>query len=405
MELTAEQTYLLTLMGYALKGKQLDTAPPETEVDYMALVQEAKVQSVSMLLFHVISNLSGQIPEDAYQKCFKHARRGMAGNMRVEYAQMDLVSALEEKEVPYVILKGQSAAEYYPDPSLRQLGDVDFIVPEDLTETVAQQMQALGYDHSFEPGDYHQVLKKNGACLELHMQLAGMPKGQAKAPVEAFFADLFERSSYVGGQDARYRAPCGEHHGMILLLHMQHHVVARGMGLRHIMDWACFVEKTCDEAFWEERLLPLLKQIGLYRFAAVFTKMAAMYLGTRCPDWAEDADATVCSKLMQDIMIGGNFGRKDQERSRSVNMIPDWEDERKQTKLSLLWKTLKESAQKRHPELCRNPVGLLLAMAGRTVRYLALFFVGKRPNLLKAASHAEQRRSVYEQLHMYEPQK
>ena len=403
IDLTAEQTYLLTLMGYALKGKQLDTV--DAEADWMTLIQEAKAQSVSMLLFDVISGTSGQIPEDAYQKIFKHARRGTAGNLRMEYAQMDLVSVLEEKGYPYVILKGQTAAAYYPNPSLRLLGDVDFLVPESLTETVAQEMQALQYAHSWEPGDYHQVLQKNGACLELHMQLAGMPKGKAKVPVEKFFADIYERSVWVGTAEHPYRAPCPEHHGMILLLHMQHHVVSHGMGLRHIMDWACFVEKTCEDAFWDKRLIPLLKQIGLYRFAAVFTKMASLYLGSTCPAWAADTEESVCSALMQDIMNGGNFGRKDADRSRSVNMIPDWEEQKKQSRFRLLWKTLGESAEKSHPRLCKNAVGRLLAMAGRTLRYLVLFCAGKRPNLLKAANHAEQRRSVYEQLHMYEPQK
>ena len=102
-------------------------------------------------------------------------------------------------------------------------------------------------------------------------------------------------------------------------------------------------------------------------------------------------------------MDGGNFGRKDKDRARAINMLPNWEQQEKETgKLKLLYRTLRGSVLKRHPELEKKPVTLFFYMVGKTIRYMALFCMGKRPNLLKAASHADTRRTVYEQLHMFE---
>lgn len=371
----------------------------------MQVLEEAKAQSVELLLFQVIADLQGKLPEDIYSKAFQAARRCTASNMRVEFGQAQLVSVLEQGNYPYVILKGETAAANYPKPELRLLGDVDFLVPEEHTPAIAEQMKQLGYRHSWEPGDYHQVLEKPGSCLEMHIEIAGVPTGKYREPVKNYMASIYERSIRMDRGLGAFCAPCQEHQAMILLLHMQHHVVEAGMGIRHIMDWACFVDRTASEEFWQTRFLPLLKNIGLYHFAAIITKMTSLYLGSVCPEWAAYGDEHLCCRLMEDILSGGNFGRKDQDRSRSANMLPDWEQSGKQPgKLRLLYGTLKRSVLKDHPELEQKPVRLFARMTGKAGRYVVLYCQGKRQNLWKAASYADTRRSVYEQLRMFEAQ-
>lgn len=403
--MTFEQKTLLQLMKCAIRSQKLKRLPLE-EPDWMKLLEEARNQSVELLLFGVLSDLKGQLPEEFYSKAFEYARRCTASNMRTEFGQAQLVGVLEQGGYPYVILKGETAAVNYPEPELRLLGDVDFLVPEQHTQVIADQMKQLGYQHSWEPGDYHQVLEKKGACLEMHLEIAGVPDGKYREPVEKYLSDIYEKSIRMDRGFGPFRAPCPEHQGMILLLHMQHHVVSLGMGIRHIMDWACFVNQTAGEAFWEESLLPLLKEIGLLHFAAVITKMTAMYLGSVCPPWAAYGDEDLCCHLMEDILSGGNFGRKDADRARSINMLPDWEQSgKKPGKIRALYRTLKQSVLKERPELSKKPVALLVRMTGKAGRYTVLYCQGKRPNLWRAASHADTRRSVYEQLRMFEGEK
>lgn len=401
--MTSEQEFLLCLLKQAVCGKRLQNLPDSAVIDWKALVREANEQTVMLPLFDVISQLREQLPEEVYQKCFKLARQFTACNMRTEFAQAELVGELEKIGCPYVILKGETAATYYPVPELRQLGDVDFLVPLEYTETVKEHMVALGYRHSWEPGDYHQVLEKTGACLEMHMEVAGMPEGKTRGLVQAYLDSLYADSRLLDRGFGPFRAPGPAHHGLVLILHMQHHIVSLGMGLRHIMDWACFVDQTADEPFWQDSLLPLLKQVGLLRFTAVMTKMASVYLDSRCPQWAEAVEEKLCRDLMEDILSGGNFGRKDSDRARSIDMLPDYEKNEKKTgKLKLLYRTLYGSVVHQHPELKNKPVSAFFHMAGKTGRYLILYCQGKRPNLLKAASHADKRRELYEQLKMYE---
>ena len=406
IKLTAEQVFLLNCMKLAVQGKHLQKLPEDISIDWKAFITEAYSQTVSLPLFDVLSQLQQQIPEEAYQKLFEQARRFTACNMRIEHAQAQLVGVLEQINCPYVILKGETAAADYPVPELRQLGDVDFLVPEEHMAAITEKMQALGYQHSWEPGDYHQVLEKTGTCLEMHMEVAGMPKGDTRQIAEAFFGDIYESSRLLDRGFGSFRGPGQAHHGMILLLHMQHHVVTKGMGLRHIMDWACFVDKTHEEQFWQELLLPVLQEMGLFYFAAVMTKMAAQYFGSFCPEWAQVADEQLCRDLMEDFLSGGNFGWKDEDRSNALNMLPDWEQDGKRPgKLKLLLQTLRRSALINRPQLEGRPVALFFAMIGRAIRYVVLYFRGERPNLLKSAAFADERRSIYEQLRMFEKSK
>lgn len=402
MTLTNEQRFLLRLMRYSLQGKKLTNLPDES-LDWKALVREGCDHSVPILMYDVLSEMEQQLPVEIYQKCVQLARRFTARNMRVEHAQNELVQVLSQEKIPYVILKGSASAAYYPAPELRIQGDVDFLAPQEAFDRLAERMTALGYEYRCEPGEHHRIFFKSAMCMEMHIEVGGMPEGKHREITENFLTGVYEKSQIADYGMGEYVIPGQAHHGMILILHMQRHLLSKGMGLRHIMDWACFVNRTAGEAFWQAELLPVLKQIGLFRFAAVMTKMSALYLETSCPQWAQDVPEKLCAELMEDIMSSGNFGRKDAERARAVNMIPDFKTTGKeQGKVRLLYKTLRNSVVKQHPELEHKPFSRFCRMIEKAGKYLILCCQGKRPNLLKVAAHADMRRSVYEQLCLFE---
>ena len=48
--------------------------------------------------------------------------------------------------VPYVILKGTSAAKYYPYPEYRMMGDIDIMTSREDFETACKQLMDNGYE-------------------------------------------------------------------------------------------------------------------------------------------------------------------------------------------------------------------------------------------------------------------
>ncbi|MBQ6831127.1 MAG: nucleotidyltransferase family protein [Oscillospiraceae bacterium] len=403
--MTVEQQLILRVLGGSL-CQQPPAEPPKTrEFHWDRAVEESHAQAVAAIFLNGIAGFSEQLPEQEYQKLFKFARRYTAHNMRTEYLQQTLVKLLEQEQCPYVIIKGEAAAAYYPVPEHRLLGDVDFMVPEDRAEQIIERLKQQGYEHSCKEDEYHQILKKGTERMELHFEVAGIPQGNAGAAIRAYLADVFEQRRLVQGSAGDFYAPSHAHHGLIILLHMQHHMTSTGVGLRQLMDWACFVERTRQEPFWETQLLPLLKQIGLLYYSVVVTKMCSLYFGQECPHWACNADEELCRELMEDLLAGGNFGRKDQSRARSGSILPDWTgQEKKKSNTALLYHTLRCSVLKQRPELERKPVLLFGKMMGKVCRYLWLQCTGRRPDLKNVMKHLEERKSVYERLRMYEPE-
>lgn len=402
MDMTIEQKALLLLMADSLRQQPTDGAALK-DLNWKAVAREAYAQAVPLLFFDSIAHLQAEIPEESWNRGFTLARRGTARNIRTAFTQQELAEIMEKGGFPYVILKGEAASAYYPVPELRQLGDVDFITPPAYMEKTAALLQERGFAYSANLSDHHHCLFRDRERLEMHIEIAGMPKGEKAEHIQSFLETLYTDRQYIAREENGFYAPSHAHHGLILLLHMQHHMVDGGIGLRHLMDWACFVQKTAAEGFWQTQLLPLLEKIGLKYYAAVVTKMCAIYLQIDCPVWADDAEDELCRELMEDLFAAGNFGRKDQERMRAGNMLPEYgQADSKKGKLNKLADTLRQSSLRMRPELKNKPVRLFFFMVYRAFRYIVLFCGGKRANLLKAATYADERRAVYGKLRMYE---
>ena len=342
------------------------------------------------------------IPSTVYQAWFQRSSRVLRSNLLVENAQREMVALMKKHGYPYVILKGESAASYYPKPELRHLGDVDFLIDADQKEEIEKIFLEAGYTSELHEHICHVVLKKPGAHLEMHFEIAGIPYGQPGELVREYMHDTLSCAKWIGSSNAAFCSPDEAHHGLILLLHMQHHMVSEGLGLRHLCDWAAFVDRTLEQNFWQERLLPLLREIGLFKYACVMTHVCAKALGTACPEWAQ-AEADLCDAVLLDILSGGNFGRKDKERSKAGMMISEHgKDGISHGSTYNLWKTLHKSTGDKYAVVHRVKILHPILDVYRAGLYLCRWIVGKRPSLLKMVPLAQSRRKVYEQLQIFE---
>lgn len=398
-EIKKEYAVLLHLLDRSLHPERALLTDTELEgIDWDAVFKEATAQAVLLSAFDAAGVYKSHIPQDVYFGWFQKVSRGLMKNMQVNHAQRELTALLEEHGYPFVILKGEAAAAYYPRPDLRHLGDVDFLIDPAQKEAIAALLEANGYTGSMEHHICHTVFKKPGAHLEMHFEIAGIPYGQPGERVRAYMQSALAEARRNSG----FSTPAPAHHGLILLLHMGHHMVAEGLGLRHLCDWAAFVDRTAGEAFWEERLLPHLREIGLLKYACVMTKTAARAIGTVCPDWAQ-AEDDLCDAVLHDILTGGNFGRKDKERSSAGMMISQHgKDGIGQSSMHNLWNTLHRSTAEVFPVVKKVRVLHPVLDVYRAGLYLAKRAVGKRPSLLKMAPLAQERRSVYERLEIFE---
>ncbi len=399
--MTTEQAVLIELLKSDILGKAPEVSA--YDIDWKAVAKESFQQSVVLSALTSAAKLKEQIPAEVYDKWFDKACSVTARNIRVANARSELISILKKSGYSYIILKGEASAVYYKNPDNRTLGDVDFLIDPSKKDEIASLLRSEGYTSSMEGHTCHIVFKKPNAELEMHHRVAGIPSGKAGERIEQFLANAHLKSVPKNIGSGEFSAPTDLYHGMILLLHTQHHLLYEGIGLRHLSDLAAFINVTKDEPFWEEELLPLLKDIGLYTFLSVMADISVRYFGVDAPRWYEAVDTAVSDGILEDILEGGNFGKKDTLRGRSGNLITNHKtDGKHHGKLYNLFKTLKDSTDEVYPIVKKHPILYAIFMPYRAIKYIVLVICGKRVNLAKTLPLADKRQKLYDNLHIFE---
>lgn len=403
-DLTREQNILLHLAARNISDDPSSLVLSETalrDIDWNAVLEASRAQAIPLAAFDAATPYKSLIPQEVYTRWKNAAMSVLQSNVSVAQAQTELVEILNENAYPYIILKGQAASAYYPKSELRALGDVDFLIDPKRQTEIETLLLNKGYQKSHGDHPNHVVFRKPRAHLEMHFEVAGVPYGWQGEAVRAFLKNAVFEPKIREQNGERFYAPTDVTHGLILLLHMQHHMLGEGLGLRHLCDWATYVTKTYQMPFWQESLLPFLKKIGLFVYAQAMTKTCAIYLHIPCPDWAKKADESVCAEVMEDILACGNFGQNDVQRSKGGMLVSEHGKQgTKHGRVYYLFKILhRETWEKKAVRkfLLFYPfvwVWQVLWHIGRTV-------TGKSKPL-KVFNEAEKRKKIYEKLKVFE---
>lgn len=242
--------------------------------------------------------------------------------------------------------------------------------------------------------------------LEMHFEPAGIPQKGVGKILRKDIADFENDRVLVTEQNGSYYMPDDYRHGLIILLHSCHHAVGEGIGLRHLCDWAVFVNHFKKDDF-AKIFRQKLQEVGLWRFAELLTAVSVKYLSMPRPSWLSDQDETLCDSLMSDILSGGNFGHKIKNRSREAMLLPNrGKASFKHSGLYNLVVGLNNGAKGRYKFIARHKVLQPFGFMIMGVRFLGLLIAGKRKpfNPKKLAQSAANRKNLYEPLQLFKKQ-
>lgn len=280
--------------------------------------KEAHTQAVDSLVYAGISKSS--VEDKAFQgkAAYQLLKNSKAFQMHAEVARI-----LEKAEIPYIIIKGVISASYYPDPYARPMGDTDVLVKKQDAEKAFAVLKESGFETDKEVVNtkvgHHIDLKKGKQRIELHYEVPGLPLNDMFDSVKQLTDNIWEGVKEYETIYGKMQGANEFYHGLIMLLHMQEHMQKGGMGLRHLADWAVFVNNFSEKEFaelFEEKL----RNIGLWRFACLLSQTSG-YLGLDQKEWM-GKDEEIAQKLLEDIISCGNFGSKNMHRVASQKYVP-----------------------------------------------------------------------------------
>jgi hypothetical protein len=383
---------------------------PDPDVDWTDVYRESEYQAVCLQTFsnhHLIPGL----PEELRQRIRQYMTNVMLRNVRIHAGHTAIHELMTKNGIAYTVLKGAASAYYYPNPTTRAMGDVDFLVDEKDIPRAAELLRENGYEveeYTGKATQYHLLVKKGNLYMEMHYRLPGIPEGKVGELIREYLADLSEQATLLQEKTVTCRQPSAFHHGLIMLLHFQRHLVVEGIGLRHLCDWAVFVNAFSSDEF-QSLFRDRLSAIGLWRFARLLSLTASLYIGLPEQSWMREGeeDESIACALMQDIAGGGNFGRKDRQRAyESKFMRQEGGSQPKRGRFAEAVRSVNRGSRERWPIMKRVPLLLPWGWIHAAVRFL--LHNGQRRkrgqdiDLGQAYKRSKPRQALYESLHMYE---
>lgn len=394
IELNNYEKQLLFFLANALLGNDIQYFGCNID----DVFKESVNQSVSSLVFNTI-DLS----------CYKESIDSIKSRLIVDTMQNASVfndhvlvnELMTGNDIPYVILKGCASAYYYPRPYDRTMGDVDFLVPKDQFQKAKKVLLNQGYVSRNESHACHEVFRKqHSTSLELHFEPAGIPKNKKGDAIRRLFSDVFDTAVVFQTDMGNMFIPDTFHHGLIILIHTAHHFTNEGIGLRHLCDWAAFVNRTDDfQLLFEDKL----KDVGLWRFAQIITALSTKYLGLKKQSWVDNIDDNLLDALILDIFKGGNFGKKTHDRDKEA-MLMSVKREKQYGALENFIHSVNSNAYLKWPVMKKCKPLLVYGWGYFGFRYLKRRVTGKRPaiSIKKMKSEAMERESIYSQFNLFQ---
>ncbi len=268
----------------------------------VSLFNEMKLHAISALPGSVLSSLD--VPPELEKPWKENILHQIAFNAYYLFTQTHL-----PVRVPYVILKGTAAAQYYPYPEYRIQGDIDIMTKREDFEHACLELKENGWEETTNGQDFergrHRTFQKGNVIVENHAFFASM-----NDPIKAkIFDDLI-----IDNITEKHVLP-DIINGLVLIDHINQHL-EEGLGLRQIIDWMMFADKCLKDDLEWYQFKEIAEKTGLMTLAITVTRMCEIYLGLPVHKWCACANEKLCHMLMNYILNCGNFGNKRDETEK-----------------------------------------------------------------------------------------
>lgn len=239
----------------------------------------------------------------------------------------DLTMMLAAEGRPSCILKGLSSAARYPHPDRRQGGDIDIWVKGD-RKYVTQYLKG---HHALERVIYHHADVKifEDVDTEVHFHPSWLYNPFHNARLQRWFDKQHDVQIAQRPDESGYVTTTAEFDVVYQLVHMFHHLMEEGVGVRHVVDYYYVLKQLNIERdtlyhgqtyqFVLKELVHVIDSFGLRIFLAAMMYVMREMCGATSALLICDPDEKEGRFLMEQIMLAGNFGhqRKGEQMHRN----------------------------------------------------------------------------------------
>ena len=282
-----------------------------TKADWEALVDLSFDQGVAAIAVDGLQKLCEHHPEvelaldsealeDLKYEWFGEVMRSEDDYKKYVADIATLAEVYSEAGIEMMLLKGFGLSLNYPIPAHRPMGDVDVYLSDWRRgdEVIGQRGIAIDYSHH-----HHSVFSWRGQMVENHYDIENRyasRKGRLVDDLLKHLAQEGRKETFVGG--VMVYLPSANFNGIFLISHCASHFAGDHITLRHLLDWALFVDKQWKEIDWPF-VTDWLSRLGLRRFFCCMNALSIDCLGIAAEKFpALERDAALERRVLADIL-------------------------------------------------------------------------------------------------------
>lgn len=312
--MTTTETQYFALLRAALWNKPVVI---QEEIDWKAVMELAKYHANDTLLCGVASTMTGDNKPSSAQleKMKLIVRANLFNYIQLKQILISAVQQLRQHDIEPVLLKGFGLAMLYPNPNLRQFGDIDIFVGIDVFHQACALLRELpgcyNWGEEIESG-HHYNIEFGRYPMEVHRVSADVTDPREAAIYARIEREgLMEHPQRVNLEGFPISIPSKEFVVFFTFYHAWHHFLTTGVGWRQISDVAVALNNYNGQ-FDLETLRRYLTDMHLLKPWQTFGYLMVHQLGlpeTELPFY--DASCRrKAQRLYCRIMEEGNFKRE-----------------------------------------------------------------------------------------------
>ena len=354
------------------------------------LIKRAKEQKTLPIVFlENRAEFERVLPEAEFLAVKKEVMFAVSSQLQRSAELVRICSMMEKNGISYIVFKGAVCRALYTNPEYRTSTDEDLLVKAENIEKAKQILLANGYRLINEKsGEIKLANKFLNSLVELHSSLVDESVSDGMRAVGDIFKNQLEKSVSIDIGAGKVKTFTPTFGFLSLCVHFFNHFVRGGIGIRPVMDIACFISTYRAEIDFDF-CFSVLETINAKKTIRTVMAICEKYFNVELN--VSENDKTV-NLLLSDILGAGAYGTADSGRVHSGAVTKNLAHKDKgiiSTAFSVLIPSEDEIVSK-HPEMrgkkreIRNyRIKRIIGFAGEKGKFKTVKTAGNRKKLLK----------------------
>lgn len=350
--------YLLELLRSALNNTTSKEKPED--VSWNAVYALAHKHSVTALAFFAIQKLKNPPEQELFQIWQTQNSKILVKGANQENELALLSDCFEKNAIAYMPLKGSVIRDLFPLPYLREMSDLDILIPVEKLQQACQLCEAMGYRTNSRVEHHIELHKLPYMNIELHSGLI------------ASFYEYYEyykdpwTKAYRYNNDYRY-AMRNEDLYLYFLTHAAKHYFNSGTGIRSVIDIYVF-NRAYRPSMDTRYIAQELKKLNLERFARQIEQLAQYWFAE---NRTKTSDEVI--EMQSYVLSSATYGTQSNRDANQIRRYMQKGKSESNARMAMFWHMTFlpcEEMQPMFPVLKKVPILLPFCWIARWLRIL-----------------------------------